>query len=93
MAQYRTVEAVAYVHDGNVVSVAANRVIELDEVQAEALGEKVVRAREEDSMFPGGAPIIPAGLPTDVAPVEVDPRSLVSELPKPAPSKKPSNTN
>lgn len=83
MAKYRTVEQINYIQDGKVVWTAVNRLVELTDEQAESLGDKVVKSIEEASVFPTGQPIIPAGfrLPEPVA--EVDPTSLVSELPKP----------
>ncbi|WPH57643.1 hypothetical protein [Mycobacterium phage WXIN] len=82
MALYRTVEAVSYVEKGKVVSVAANRDVELTDEQAEALGDKVARAAAADSMFPKTV-IIPAGLPQPEKAPEVDPKTLVSSLPQP----------
>ncbi len=83
MAQFRTVKAISVVKDGKVVSYAANRDVELDDDQAEALGDAVVRAESVDSMFPKHV-IIPAGFaPQEPAPAEVDPKTLVSSLPKP----------
>lgn len=83
MPQYRTVEAISLVRGGKAVSIAANRLVELTEPEADKLGDKVAVSVEEDSVFPKGQPIIPAGfrIPEPVA--EVDPKTLVSELPKP----------
>ncbi|AEJ92110.1 hypothetical protein SEA_YEET_28 [Mycobacterium phage Yeet] len=86
MAKYRTVQAVTFVQNGKVVSIGPNRVVEIDDAQAEKLGAKVERARENDSMFPDGAPIIPAGFVPE-APAEEANQRLVSQLPKPEPKK------
>ncbi|AEK09412.1 hypothetical protein LITTLEE_28 [Mycobacterium phage LittleE] len=70
MAKYRTLTAGAYVNGGKVVSFEANRIIELTDAQAAKLGDKVERSQVNDSMFPDGAPIIPAGfVPEAAAPV------------------------
>lgn len=82
MALYRTLEAVSYVKDGAVVSVAANRDVELTEAQAAKLEGKLVQAADSKSMFPN-AVIIPAGMPQPAKSAEVDPKSLVSSLPQP----------
>ena len=60
MPQYRTNEPVTYVHEGAVVSVAAHRVVDLDEAVARKLGEKVTEVADSAHalMFPKGAPII-----------------------------------
>lgn len=58
MAQYRTVTAVNYVKDGKVVSVDADRFIELSQSQAEKLAGKVELVETQDSFLPGGSPII-----------------------------------
>lgn len=83
MAKYRTLTDVVYVKDGVAQSVAVNRFIDLTDEQAEALGAAVEKSVEEDAMFPGGAPIIPAGFLVEADAPAVDPRSLVSGLPAP----------
>ena len=82
MALYRTVKAITVVQDGKVVSFAANRDVDLTDEQAEALGDDVVRSEVVDSMFPKHV-IISAGLPPHTPVPEVDPKTLVSSLPKP----------
>lgn len=60
MPQYRTNEPINYVHDGAVVHVKADRVVELDEAVAKKLGDKitVVGVSEHALMFPTGMPVI-----------------------------------
>jgi hypothetical protein len=89
MAKYRTLKAVSYVVDGKVQSVAANRTVDLTDAQAEALGADVERSLSEDAMFPGGAPIIPAGFVIEADVEPVDPKTLVSGLPAPTAKAKP----
>lgn len=82
MPQYRTVEAITYVEKGKVVSVAADRSVELTEDQAEKLGDKVVEAPPAQAqVFPNGSPV-PA-VEHKVQLPEVDPKTLVSGLPRP----------
>lgn len=83
MAKYRTLTDVTYVKDGAVITQLANRFIELTDEQAAALGASVEKSIEEDGMFPGGAPVIPAGFLVESDAPAVDPRSLVSGLPAP----------
>lgn len=84
MAKYRTLKTVSYVKDGAVVTVGPNRFVELNEKQAEALGETAVeRSRTEDAMFPDGAPIFSPGFAPEVEVPAVDPKELVSGLPAP----------
>lgn len=88
MAKYRTLKAVALVQDGKAVSVKAGRIVDLTDEQAEKLGsDKVVREEEKNTMFPTGAPNIPAGFlpPPVVAPTEPAPKV---ETPKPSPKPK-----
>lgn len=59
MSKYRSLKPVTYVADGKVVSVKANRTVDLTEEQAKALSESVVLVDSQvDSVFPDGAPII-----------------------------------
>lgn len=59
MAKHRTLVPVSYVANGKVVSVDADRVIDLDDKQAKSLAGKVVLVEQKaPSMFPEGAPII-----------------------------------
>lgn len=62
MAKHRTLVPVSYIEDGAVVSVAADRTIELSDNQAAPLAGKVVLIEWADSMFPDGSPIIPEHL-------------------------------
>lgn len=87
MAQYRALEPVSYVKDGKVVSVKAGKHLELDEIQAAALAGRVAPVLGQgDSMFPGGAPIIPVSITRNEPPVPV----TGEPDPLPAPVKKPS---
>lgn len=75
MAKYRSLEPVAYVNEGAIVSVAADRFIELDDDQATSLAGKVVRIDVQDSIFPDGAPyfepaFVRAEIPTSEVAVE-----------------------
>lgn len=82
MPQYRTVEAITFVEKGKVVSVAANRSVELTEDQAVKLADKVVEVPEiHGQVFPDGSPL-PA-VEHKVQLPEVDPKTLVSGLPRP----------
>lgn len=83
MPKYRTIQTVTLIRDGKVVSVAPNREVELTEAEAAALGDKVSSPQETVTMFPNGAPIIPAGFVPDRPVDEVDAKSLVSSLPQP----------
>jgi len=59
MPQYRTNEAITYVHDGKVLHTDAHKTVELDEKQAEKLGDKVSAVElPAGLMFPKGAPVI-----------------------------------
>jgi hypothetical protein len=61
MPQYRTNEAITYVHDGKVLHADAHKTVVLDEEQAEKLGAKVTAVPVEVGlMFPNGAPVIDA---------------------------------
>lgn len=60
MPKYRTVEPVSYVEDGGVVSVKADRTIELSEDDAKKLAGKILLVENKTpSMFPNGSPYIP----------------------------------
>ena len=81
MAQFRTLEPVVYVRDGKVVSVTADRVIDLSDAQAEDLAGKVVAVKgREQSMFPDGAPVLNPNIVRDVPAVAF----AEPEAPKPA---------
>lgn len=57
--KYRSLEPVAYVNDGKVVSVNADREIDLSDEEAKALAGRIVLIEAQaPSMFPDGAPII-----------------------------------
>lgn len=59
MPQYRTNEAITYVHDGKVLHADAHKTVELDKAQAEKLGDKVSLVETPAGlMFPKGAPVI-----------------------------------
>lgn len=76
MPKYRTTEAVSFVKDGHVVSVKADRVIELDEAEARKLAGRVLFVENRTpSMFPDGAPHIPVHIvrPHDAKPIAGEP--------------------
>ena len=79
MSKYRTLESVTFVKDGKVVSVKANRTVELDDEQAAPLGGKLVLLETQDSMFPDGTPQIPVHI-NRADPVVIH---TVTEAPKP----------
>lgn len=54
LAKHRTLEHVSYVVDGKVVSVQADRVVDLTDAQATALAGKVALIEKQESMFPDG---------------------------------------
>lgn len=57
-SKYRTLEQVAFVQDGKVVSVAKDRTVELTEDQAKSLAGKVLCVENKTrSMFPNGSPV------------------------------------
>lgn len=58
MAKYRLLEAAAYIHNGQAVSVKAGRIVELDDEQAASLAGKLDLIVTNDSMFPDGQPHI-----------------------------------
>ena len=101
-SKYRTLEAVAFVKDGKVVSVAKDRVVELTEEQAKSLAGRVLNVENKTrSMFPDGSPVFKQhfarSLPNqrvagehveaDAAPAE--PKVVRAEAPKPEPVKPP----
>lgn len=58
MPKYRTLEPVAFVRDGKVVSVKEGRTVELTEDQAKSLAGKVLNVENKTrSMFPDGSPV------------------------------------
>lgn len=84
MAKYRSLEPVSYVADGKVVSVAADREIELSEDQAKALAGRVVLLEvTAPSMFPTGTPIIEHTIVRSVPATPVA-GEAVEPAPKPA---------
>lgn len=88
MAQYRTLEPVTYVKDGKVVSVAADRVVELNDKQAQSLAGRVSAVEDRGaSMFPDGAPVINPTITRDV-PVPAFSPTPVEPAPAPEPEKK-----
>lgn len=58
MPKYRTVEAVTYADKGKVVSVEADRLVELNERQAEKLAGSVELVETAESFFPAGGPVV-----------------------------------
>lgn len=59
MPQYRTNEAITYVHEGKVLHIGPHKNVELDEDQAEKLGDKVSLVETPAGlMFPKGNPVI-----------------------------------
>lgn len=92
MPQYRTLEPVSFMKDGQACSVKADRVIELDEKQAQSLSGKILRIdKRAPSMFPDGAPIIATHFVRDVpsTPVAGEHVPAPEKAPKPAVSKPP----
>lgn len=57
MPTFRTLEDVAYIDGGKVVSVARGKNIELTEAQAKKLGAKI------QDLTPAGVPLFPKGAP------------------------------
>lgn len=58
MPKYRTLEPIAFVQDGKVVSVAKDRTVELTEDQAKSLAGRVLCVENKTrSMFPDGSPV------------------------------------
>lgn len=86
MPTYRTLEPVSVVKDGLVVSVKADREIDLTPEQAKTLAGKVLLIESQvKSMFPDGAPHIPvhivrphSAMPIAGEPVEPEPKSVPS---------------
>ena len=59
MPTYRTLEPVSLVKDGKVLSLKADREIELAEEDAASLAGKIVLLKDDvRSMFPNGAPVV-----------------------------------
>lgn len=95
MAKYRSLEPVTYVADGKVISVAAERLIDLTDAQAEALAGKVASLDGTgESMFPTGAPVIAHVITRDVPlstfTADADPGPVAPAKAKPAEKPTPS---
>lgn len=85
MAKYRSLEPVTYVADGKVVSVSADREIELTETQATKLAGRVVRIEASaPSMFPDGTPIIDPTIVRTVPATPVAGEPVAPPPPEPA---------
>lgn len=84
--KYRSLEPVTYVANGKVVSVNADREIELEEDQAKSLAGRVVLLdAQAPSMFPDGTPIIDPTIVRTVPATPVAGEPVVAPAPeKPA---------
>lgn len=91
MAQYRTLEPVSYVKNGVVVSVDADRIIDIDVAQAEVLVGKVASVDDDrsSSMFPDGVPILNPVITRDVPVPSFTPDPVVDVPAPPAPKAEP----